>query len=62
MTRMAGNFPVMVYVRLSTPMKAWLDDRASQEGLSTSTYTRRLLERAAKQDLQQGKGQDEGQN
>lgn len=59
MKSIRGNYPDVVYVRLRGPVKDWLDDRASQEGLSMSTYARRVLERAAKQEVQQGKDQDE---
>lgn len=56
MKGIVGNYPVTVYVRMSRPIREWLDDRASQAGLAASTYVRQVLEREASRDLIKGEG------
>ena len=53
-----GNYSDVVYVRMSRPIRDWLDDRASQAGLAASTYVRQVLEREAQRDLQRSEVQD----
>jgi hypothetical protein len=52
--RVSKPLSQVVYVRLSAPLKTWLNTRAAQEALATSTYARLLIEKAAKVELLQG--------
>jgi hypothetical protein len=60
MKGIVGNYPDVIYVRMSRPVREWLDDRASQAGVPMSTYARHVLEREANRDLQRSEVADGG--
>jgi hypothetical protein len=47
-----GHLPVQIGVRLQSSLKAWLDQRADAEEVSTSALVRQWIQEHAKRDLQ----------
>jgi hypothetical protein len=46
------RYPETLFVRVSSPTRAWLVKRALQERVPLSTYTRMVLEAAAVREIQ----------
>lgn len=54
-------FPVCIGMRINTRTAEWLTDRAKAEECSVSAMARRVIERAAQQDLVQPKDARDGE-
>lgn len=52
-------FPITIGVRAHPELVAWLGERGRAERLSISAMARKLLEEAARRDLQQKDGDNE---
>jgi hypothetical protein len=52
---LSSESPTEVWTRIPLGLRLWLELRAGESGLSTSRLIRKLIEREAARDLQQGR-------